>query len=161
MNAFIRDGEGAYQPAHPEQIIGLAQQIISDRLQRSEDITATSPTDVQRYLQLQLGSKEQEIFSAMFLDTRHRLISFEKLFFGTIDGASVHPREVVKAALKCNAAAVIFSHNHPSGVAEPSQADIQITGRLKSALALVDVRVLDHIIVTVDDCVSLAQRGHL
>ena len=161
MNAFIRDGEGAYQPAHPEQIINLAQQIISERLQRSEDITATSPTDVQRYLQLQLAAKEQEVFSAMFLDTRHRLISFEKLFFGTIDGASVHPREVVKAALRLNAAAVIFSHNHPSGVAEPSQADIQITGRLKSALALVDVRVLDHIIVVPDDCVSLAQRGHL
>lgn len=161
MNAFIRDGEGDYQPAHPEQIINMAQQIICDRLQRSEAITATSPTDVQRYLQLQLATKEREIFAAMFLDTRHRLISFEKMFFGTIDGASVHPREVVKAALKCNAAAVIFSHNHPSGVAEPSQADISITGRLKSALALVDVRVLDHIVVAVDDCVSLAQRGHL
>ena len=161
MNAFIRDSEGAYQPAHPEQIINMAQQIISDRLQRSDDIVATSPQDVQRYLQLQLATKEREIFAAMFLDTRHRLIEFKKMFFGTIDGASVHPREVVKAALKCNAAAVIFSHNHPSGVAEPSQADIQITGRLKSALALVDVRVLDHIVVTVDDCVSLAQRGHL
>ena len=161
MNAFIRDNEGAYQPAHPEQIIGLAQKIIYDRLCRSEDIVATSPTDVQRYLQLQLGAKEQEIFSAMFLDTRHRLIEFKKMFFGTIDGASVHPREVVKAALKLNAAAVIFAHNHPSGVAEPSQADIAITGRLKSALALIDVRVLDHIVVTADDCVSLAQRGHL
>ena len=161
MNAFIRDGEGVYQPAHPEQIITIAQQIISDRLLRSEYIVATSPTDVQRYLQLQLATKEREIFAAMFLDTRHRLISFEKLFFGTIDGASIHPREVVKAALKLNAAAVIFSHNHPSGVAEPSQADIQITERLKSALALVDVRVLDHIVVTAVDCVSLAQRGHL
>jgi DNA repair protein RadC len=161
MNAFIRDHEGAYQPAHPEQIINMAQQIISERLQRSEDIVATSPQDVQLYLQLQLGAKEQEIFGAMFLDTRHRLISFEKMFLGTIDGATVHPREVVKAALRLNAAAVIFSHNHPSGVAEPSQADIAITTRLKSALALIDVRVLDHIIVVPDDCVSLAQRGHL
>ena len=161
MNAFIRDGEGAYQPAHPEQIINMAKQIISDRLHRGEDIEITSPQAVMQYLQLQLADKEQEIFSAMFLDTRHRLIKFEKMFYGTIDGASVHPREVVKAALKCNAAAVIFAHNHPSGVAEPSQADIQISTRLKSALALIDVRVLDHIVVTVDDSVSLAQRGHL
>lgn len=161
MNLFVRNDRGNYQSAHPEQIINLAQQIISDRLQRGEDIVATSPTDVQRFLQLQLAAKEQEIFAAMFLDTRHRLISFEKMFFGTIDGATVHPREVVKAALKLNAAAVIFAHNHPSGVAEPSQADIAITGRLKSALALLDVRVLDHIVVTADDCISLAQRGHL
>ena len=161
MNLFCRDHEGRYMSAHPEQIINLAQSIISGRLQRSEDIVATSPQDVQRYLQLQLATQEREIFAAMFLDTRHRLISFKKMFYGTIDGASVHPREVVKAALKCNAAAVIFSHNHPSGVAEPSQADIQITGRLKSALALIDVRVLDHIVVSADDCVSLAQRGHL
>jgi DNA repair protein RadC len=161
MNAFIRDSEGGYQPASSAEIIRLAKNIISGSLCRTEDITVTSPTAVTQYLQLQLGAKEQEIFSAMFLDTRHRLIEFKKMFFGTIDGASVYPRELVKAALKCNAAAVIFSHNHPSGVAEPSQADIQITGRLKSALALVDVRVLDHIIVTADDCVSLAQRGHL
>lgn len=161
MNAFIRDNEGAYKPAHPEQIITLAKQIIAERLHRSEDITVTSPTDVKRYLQLQLAEREQEVFSAMFLDTRHRLIEFREMFYGSIDGASVHPREVVKVALKLNAAAVIFSHNYPSGVAEPSQADIQITERLKSALALVDVRVLDHIVVTAGECVSLAQRGHL
>ncbi len=161
MNAFIRDSEGCYQSARPEQIINMAQQIICSRLQRSDDITATSPTDVQKYLQLQLAGREQEVFSAMFLDTRHRLIEFKKLFYGTIDGASVHPREVVKAALRCNAAAVIFSHNHPSGVAEPSQADIAITVKLKSALALIDVRVLDHIVVAADETVSLAQRGEL
>ena len=161
MNAFVRDSEGNYQPADSTQIIDFAKQIIASRLHRTEDIEITSPTAVMQYLQLQLGAKEQEIFSAMFLDTRHRLIEFKKMFFGTIDGASIHPREVVKAALKLNAAAVIFAHNHPSGVAEPSQADIQITGRLKSALALIDVRVLDHIIVTPDDSVSLAQRGHL
>jgi DNA repair protein RadC len=161
MNAYILDDHGTYKPAHPEQIITMAKQIISGRLQRCDDIVATSPTDVERYLQLQLATNEREIFAAMFLDTRHRLISFEKLFYGTIDGASVHPREVVKSALKRNAAAVIFSHNHPSGVAEPSQADIQITERLKAALALVDVRVLDHIVVTAVECVSLAQRGHL
>ena len=114
-----------------------------------------------QYLQIQLAEREQEVFSVMFLNTRHQLIEFQEMFYGSIDGASVHPREVVKAALKVNAAACIFAHNHPSGVAEPSQADISITGRLKSALALVDIRVLDHIIVTVDECVSLAQRGHL
>mgnify|MGYP001816340936 CR=1 FL=1 len=161
MNAFIRDRAGDYQPAAPEQIITMARQIIADRLQRYANVVATSPADVKRYLQLQLADKEREIFAAMFLDTRHRLISFEMLFFGTIDGASIHPREVVKAALKCNAAAVIFSHNHPSGVAEPSQADIQITKKLKDALALVDVRVLDHIVVAADECVSLAQQGVL
>ena len=161
MNAFIRDSEGAYKPAKSNEIIDLAKQIISSRLCRTEDIEITSPTAVMQYLQLQLGAMEKEIFGAMFLDTRHRLIEFKKLFYGTIDGASVHPREVVKRSLQVNAAAVIFSHNHPSGVAEPSQADIQITGRLKSALALVDVRVLDHIVVAAGDCVSLAQRGHL
>ena len=135
--------------------------MIASRLSRHENIEATSPAAVMQFLKLELGGKEREVFGAMFLDTRHRMICFEKLFFGTIDGASVHPREVVKAALRVNAAAVIFAHNHPSGVAEPSQADIQITGRLKSALALIDVRVLDHIVVTPDEAVSLAQRGHL
>ena len=161
MNLFCRDHEGNYQSAHQEQIVGIAQQILCDRLQRNEDITATSPADVQRYLQLKLAGKGREVFAMLCLDTRHRMICFEQLFYGTIDGASVHPREVVKAALRVNAAAVIFSHNHPSGVAEPSQADIAITGRLKSALALIDVRVLDHIVVPPDEAVSLAQRGHL
>jgi DNA repair protein RadC len=161
MNAFIRDNEGAYQPASSADIIRLASNILVGRLQRSEDIEVTSPDAVKKFLQLSLGGKEREVFGCLFLDTRHRLICFEELFYGTIDGASVHPREVVKAALRLNAAAVLFSHNHPSGVAEPSQADIAITTRLKSALALIDVRVLDHIIVTVEDSVSLAQRGHL
>ena len=161
MNAFIRDSEGNYQPAKSKDIIRLASNIIASRLSRHENIEATSPAAVTQFLKLELGGKEREVFGAMFLDTRHRMICFEKLFYGTIDGASVHPREVVKAALRVNAAAVIFSHNHPSGVAEPSQADIAITGRLKSAQALIDVRVLDHIIVSQNECVSLAQRGHL
>jgi DNA repair protein RadC len=97
----------------------------------------------------------------MYLDNQHRLISYEELFFGTIDGASVHPREVVKRVLKHNAAAVIFAHNHPSGVAEPSQADRRITDRLKSALLLVDVRVLDHMIVGDQEVLSFAERGLL
>ncbi len=161
MNAFIRDPEGVYQPAQPAEIINMAQQILSNRLQRDTDVVATSPQAIQEFLQLKLAGKEQEVFGVLFLDSRHRMICFKELFYGTIDGASVHPREVVKAALQCNAAAVIFAHNHPSGVAEPSQADIQITGRLKTALALLDVRVLDHLVVCPDEVVSLAQRGHI
>jgi DNA repair protein RadC len=97
----------------------------------------------------------------MYLDNQHRLIRYEELFFGTIDGASVHPREVVKRVLAHNAAAVIFAHNHPSGLAEPSQADQRITDRLKSALLLVDVRVLDHMVVGDQEVVSFAERGYL
>ena len=94
----------------------------------------------------------------MFLDNQHQLIEFEELFFGTIDAASIYPREVVKAALNYNAAAVVFAHNHPSGIAEPSQADRRITQRLVDALKLVDIRVLDHIVVG-EDCVSFAEKG--
>ncbi len=97
----------------------------------------------------------------IFLDNRHRIIAFEELFQGTIDGASVHPRVIVRRALELNAAAGIMVHNHPSGVAEPSQADIQITDRVKSALAIVDVRILDHIVVSDEETVSLAERGLL
>ena len=101
----------------------------------------------------------QEVFGCLFLDNRHRVIGFEELFYGTIDCASVHPREVVKRVLHHNAAAVIFSHNHPSGVAEPSQSDQRITDRLKAALDLVDVRVLDHIVIGDGETVSMAERG--
>jgi DNA repair protein RadC len=101
------------------------------------------------------------VFCALFLDNRHRLIACDELFRGTIDGASVHPREVVRQALARNAAAVILAHNHPSGIAEPSQADELITLRLKDALGLVDIRVLDHLIVGDSRCVSLAERGVL
>ena len=144
-----------------DQIITQALQILESRMgygTRSESFS--SPEDSKRYARLQLVGHEQEVFAAMFLDNRHRLIAFDKLFYGTVDGASVHPREVVKAALKHNAAAVIFAHNHPSGVTEPSQADERITTRLKDALALVDVRVLDHLVVG-DDTVSFAERGLL
>ncbi|WP_419606150.1 JAB domain-containing protein, partial [Thiolapillus sp.] len=102
-----------------------------------------------------------EVFACLFLDNRHRIIAFEELFQGTIDGASVYPREVVRRCLHHNAAAVIFSHNHPSGVAEPSHADEQITLRLREALALIDIRVLDHVIVGSDSSTSLAERGLL
>lgn len=113
------------------------------------------------YLKHRLRAYPHEVFACLFLDNQHRMIVFEELFRGTIDGASVYPREVVKQALQHNAAAVILAHNHPSGIAEPSQADIHITHRLKSALELVDIRVLDHIIVGDDEPISMAQRGQV
>jgi DNA repair protein RadC len=118
-----------------------------------------SPAATRHFLVARLRDRPYEVFCCLFLDNRHRLIAFDELFRGTIDGASVHPREVVRQALSRNAAAVILAHNHPSGVAEPSQADELITLRLRDALALVDIRVLDHLIVGDSRCVSLAERG--
>jgi DNA repair protein RadC len=118
-----------------------------------------SPDGARSFLLAQLRDRPYEVFCCLHLDTRHRLIAFEELFRGTLDGASVHPREVVKQALARNAAAVILAHNHPSGVAEPSHADELITQRLRDALGLVDVRVLDHIIVGDGRCMSFAERG--
>lgn len=122
--------------------------------------TFCDPHKVKEYLKLKMIQYEREVFAVMMLDNQNRQISFEPLFFGTIDAASVYPREVVKAVLQANAAAVILTHNHPSGVAEPSDADRTITQRLKEALALIDVRILDHIVVG-EDCVSFAERGIL
>ena len=123
--------------------------------------TIRSPADTEDFLKARLSDLEHESFCVIYLDNRHRVIQFEELFRGTIDGTSVYPREVVKSSLQYNAAAVILSHNHPSGVAEPSQADERITKRLKSALELVDIRVLDHIIVGSGKATSLASRGLL
>jgi DNA repair protein RadC len=121
----------------------------------------TSPASVREYLQLKLRDRKAENFGAVFLDNRHRVLCFEEMFQGTIDGAQVHPRVVVQRALEANAAAVILYHNHPSGVAEPSKADENITSRLKDALSLVDVRVLDHFVVGGDVVTSFAERGLL
>ena len=120
-----------------------------------------SPQDTRDYLRLGLAERPFEAFGTLFLDNRHRVIAMEELFQGTIDGASVHPRVVVTRALTLNAAAVLFYHNHPSGVAEPSQADLRITKLLKDALALLDIRVLDHVIVSAEGTTSLAERGLL
>lgn len=121
----------------------------------------SNPRATREYLRARLRDRDHEVFCCMFLDNRHRIIAFEEIFRGTIDGASVHPRDVVKLALARNAAAVILAHNHPSGIAEPSQADEMITGRLRDALALVDIRVLDHIVVGDGSTVSFAERGLL
>jgi DNA repair protein RadC len=142
-----------------EEILAAAREQMSLRVRRGTN--PSSPKATRDYLALKLETLEREVFAVIFLDKRHRLISYQEMFQGTIDGASVHPREVVKEALKQNAAAVILAHPHPSGVAEPSQADEFITTRLKEALALVDIRVLDHIIVAGGDTTSLAERGLL
>jgi DNA repair protein RadC len=118
-----------------------------------------NPSAVRDHLLTHYAGAEREIFSVLYLDNRHRVICMEELFAGTIDGASVHPREVVKLALARNAAAVILAHNHPSGVAEPSQADELITARLRDALALVDIRVLDHLVVGGTTVTSFVERG--
>ncbi|HTT08404.1 MAG TPA: DNA repair protein RadC [Gammaproteobacteria bacterium] len=128
-------------------------------LQRAQALS--DPREARNYLHARLTGYDREVFACLFLDNRHRVIAFEELFFGSIDTASVHAREVVKMALRHNAAAVIFAHNHPSGVAEPSQSDLHITRQLQSALALVEVRVLDHIVVGDTATVSLAERGQL
>ena len=120
-----------------------------------------NPNAVREFLIVHHKGQEREVFSCLFLDNRHRLICFDEVFLGTVDGASVHPREVVKLALARNAAAVILAHNHPSGVAEPSQADELITARLRDALALVDIRVLDHLVVGGTTVTSFAERGLL
>ena len=120
-----------------------------------------NPRATGEFLRAKLRDLEHEVFCCLYLDNRHRLIQFEELFRGTIDGASVHPREIVKLALQRNCAAVIVAHNHPSGIAEPSRADELITQRVKEALALVDIRLLDHIIVGDGASVSLAERGLL
>jgi DNA repair protein RadC len=120
-----------------------------------------SPSAVRQYLSSVLATLSYEVFCVVFLDSRHRAMAMLELFRGTIDGAAVHPREVVREALAHNAAAVVLAHNHPSGVAEPSQADELITHRLREALALVEIRVLDHLIVSAGGCTSLAERGLL
>lgn len=119
----------------------------------------TSPDHVRRYLHATLRDRHAEVFCVLFLDNRHRLIRFEECFYGTIDGASVHPREIVRKAIQHNAAAVILAHNHPSGIAEPSQADIALTKRLVRAMELVDVRVLDHFVIGDCEPVSFSERG--
>lgn len=135
----------------------LGQRCLAQRLQRGEALT--SPDLTRSFLRSKLQDRPHEVFCCLYLDTKHRVIRFEELFRGTIDGASVHPREVVRSALEHNAAAVIVAHNHPSGVAEPSAADNALTRRLQEALAMVDIRLLDHLVVGDGETVSFAERG--
>lgn len=152
----VQDPNGLYRSASDEEVLNAARSAINRRFRRGRALT--SPVDSQEFLAVRLAHLEHEVFAVLWLDNRHRILAFEELFRGTIDGSSVHPREVVKSALGHNAAACIMAHNHPSGVSEPSRADLNITQRLRDALALVDVRVLDHIVVG-ETCTSLAERG--
>jgi len=140
-------------------IINQAKSILATKLLNTPSFT--DPSDVKTFCQLEIGHLEHEVFAALFLNQRHQMIAFVEMFTGTIDGASVYPREVAKAALAHNAAAVIFTHNHPSGTVTPSSADERITTRLVDALSLFDIRVLDHIIVGVKDTASFAEQGLL
>jgi DNA repair protein RadC len=150
-------GIGPAKRAELMATIALSRRYLAHSLSRAEPLR--DPAAAAEYIALSLRGRPVEVFAAAFLDTRHRLIAFDELFEGTIDGASVYPREVVRRALEHHAAAVIIAHNHPSGVAEPSAADIAITVRLREALALVDVRLLDHFIVGDGRPLSLAARG--
>lgn len=140
-----------------DQVIQRALEILAARARQGDALG--SPSAVRDYLRLALSGKEREFFVVLMLDAQHRVIGIEELFAGTLTQTSVYPREVVKAALKANAAAVIFAHNHPSGVAQPSQADELLTRQLKEALALVDVKTLDHFIVAGNQTLSFAERG--
>jgi DNA repair protein RadC len=139
-----------------QDVLAAAEGILKGRLERQGSIG--NPTDANDFLRTRLGALFHEEFHVLWLDNRHRILDCQKLFAGTVDGASIYPREVVRAALSINASAAILAHNHPSGVAEPSAADRAITNELRDALRLVGVRILDHIVVGAE-CVSMAGRG--
>ncbi|WP_341304655.1 DNA repair protein RadC [Pseudomonas sp. TMP25] len=146
-------------PVSEADILLMAQQLASQRLRRGRPLT--SPNAVFSHLQTLLGGYEHEVFALLMLDSKHRVLQFQELFRGTLDSASVYPREVVKLCLKHNAAAVILVHNHPSGDPQPSQADLVLTRKLQDALNMVDILTLDHVVVGREGCVSLAELGHL
>ncbi len=150
-------GLGEAKFAQLQAVIELSHRHLKETLQRGEFLQ--NPQATQDYLSSRLRDLPYEVFACLFLDNQHRVIEFEILFQGTINGASVHPREVVRKTLKHNAAALILAHNHPSGIAEPSTADRHITKTLTEALALIDVRVLDHIVVGDGECVAFSERG--
>ena len=154
---LVCDVDGQYRVASADEVLSQAWAVLADRVKPG--VTLSSPQDVKDYLRLEIGLLEHEVFTVVFLDAQHRVIELRQMFRGTVTQTSVYPREVVKEALQLNAAAVILAHNHPSGVPEPSRADEFLTQTLKSALLLVDVRVLDHLVVTSNAVVSFAERG--
>ena len=153
---YVRDGD-QFREAGSQDVLDRANALLAQRF-RSGSPVLSAPNRTREFLQLKLGALEHEIFAVLFLDNRHRLIEYVELFRGTIDGASVHPREVVKEALVRNAAAVICAHGHPSGDPSPSRADELITAKLKAALALVDIRLVDHLVVG-NTVSSMAEMG--
>lgn len=150
MGAHVREPS-------PEELISLAKKILNKRLEREETITDAS--QLKDYFVLQLGMRDQEVFECVFLDTRHRVISYDIVFYGSLDVAHVHPRELVKRAIIYNAGAVVFAHNHPSGDPRPSKADCSLTQKLRRSMELVDVRVLDHFVVAGGEATSFGDYG--
>ena len=161
----VLEGEDRFTGLKPSElneqekrsIVTLAMNVLAFRFRAGRVLS--NPDETRSYLRMKLADYRNEVFGCLFLDNRHRILAVRELFQGTIDGASVHPRVVVQQALDVNAAALVFFHNHPSGVAEPSRADEMLTRRLRDALALVDVRVLDHFVVSGGESVSFAERG--
>jgi DNA repair protein RadC len=156
---LVRDARGEYRPATADEVLGAARVVLGRRVRRGASFT--SPALVREFLRVKLGDLEHEVFVALLLDAQNRLIAYRELFRGTICQTAVYPREVVKEALAYNAGAILFAHNHPSGLAEPSAADLQLTRQLQQALALVDVKVLDHLIVAGEEIRSFAEAGLL
>lgn len=154
---FVRDVFGAYWPAQCEEVLQSAQRVLLDRVRNLELLA--SPEAVKDFLRVRLGTLEHEMFAVVHLDSQNRMIEYVEMFRGTVSQTSVYPREVVKEALARNSAAVVLVHNHPSGATQPSRADEALTQTLKSALALVDVRVLDHMIVAGPSVLSMAEKG--
>jgi DNA repair protein RadC len=149
-NLYVQNVDGTLKPASSEQVLTAAHRV-----------SLTSPQKVREYLTVRLGNLDYEMFGVILTDRRHRVIEYVELFRGTIDGASVHPREIVKLALDKGAAACLLFHNHPSAVNDPSQADELITNRVRDALALIEVRTLDHLIVGAGGVLSMAEKGLL
>lgn len=156
-NLHVRDTQGNYVMATENQILTEAMRAIDFRYPTGTVFNSSEASE--EFFRAKLAGREREVFAVAFLNNQHQLIAYEELFMGSIASTEIHPREVVRAALKMNAAAVILSHNHPSFATEPSRADVQITARLKKALELVAVRVIDHIIVAGNDAVSMAGKG--
>ncbi len=152
-------GLGPAKAAQLAAVMEVARRCLGEELRSTGALT--SPGAVRDYLRLAIAGREHEVFVCLWLDAQHRVISCDELFRGTLTQTSVYPREIVKAGLKANAAAVIFAHNHPSGVAQPSQADELLTRNLKEALALVEIKVLDHFVVAGNQALSFAERGLL
>jgi DNA repair protein RadC len=158
VKRFNREfGLGPAKFAQLQAVMEMSRRHLADRLRRGSALQ--SPQAVRDYLKAQLRHELHEVFACLFLDSKHRLLGFEVLFRGTIDSTSVYPRQVLKRGLAHNAAALILCHNHPSGIAEPSQADVQLTHRLKKALELVDIRVLDHFIIGEGEPLSMVEHG--
>lgn len=156
---LVRDVAGVYRPAEPEEVLSAAQRVLLARVRHAE--VMSSPAVVRDFLRMRLGFLEHEVFAVVHLNAQNQVIEYSELFRGTVTQTSVYPREVVKEALARNSAAVLLVHNHPSGTVQPSRADEALTQTLKAALALVDVRVLDHLVVTASEVLSFAERGLL